>query len=177
MKVLKMLPFPLLLVSVQLSAQSMAFQRYDIIAKSLSPIQPVAYEATTPSDFTDWSFGTLTGWSALPQVAPVVDDSLAGFTMPALARDEFTISSYPIRCAVKLFRKHEGEFRQTCSGMLISENLVLTAAHCVFYDFDDDSVFIPEFRDSIFAVPAYDAGEAQLNSAGSWADAYYIPQQ
>jgi len=68
-------------------------------------------------------------------------------------------SVYPWRVNVKLFIRTKYENRYVCSGVLIDESFVLTAAHCVYYH--DEGGWVDEIK----VVPGYNNGNEPYGSA------------
>ena len=71
------------------------------------------------------------------------------------AHNIFDINKYPVRTAVKIFRIENDTLKQKCSGILVSENHVLTDYHCIG-EYDSLHNFI--FEDSTYIYPVYDNG-------------------
>ncbi|NNF01870.1 MAG: trypsin-like serine protease, partial [Bacteroidia bacterium] len=91
------------------------------------------------------------------------------FTSPARAKECFSVSSYPVRTAVKLYYFRHDTIYDLCSGTMVAPNLVLTSGHCLF-DIEEDEAWF----DSLLVLPAYDQGESHPMVGGSTAKRLYL---
>jgi len=116
---------------------------------------PNSYDTSKVFDFSNSYVGDFPGIDLLSNVAPdcTYNDSYFSDYLPA--RDYFIVNNYPSRAAVKLFYTKNDTLKQYCSGIMISDNYLLTANHCTGR-YDTNGVKI--FKDSIWAYPAYDNG-------------------
>jgi hypothetical protein len=79
------------------------------------------------------------------------------------------VSTYPFRTAIKLFGWKNDSLQHNCSGILISENFVLTSAHCLY------SISLQGWLyDSLLVYPAYDNGVPNAQLPGSTVEKIYI---
>lgn len=73
--------------------------------------------------------------AVLPSNIDFSEDNLVPSTLfsnPIVAAENFDIEKYPISTAVKLFNTNNGGRGDLCSGVMISEQHVLSSAHCIF---------------------------------------------
>ncbi len=116
----------------------------------------IEIDATIERDKTDYYIGNYNNEVIeLPQV-PATEGlyEKSHFTRRKKASDVYDINNYPIRTSVKLFSMYEGKLYYICSGSLVGDNFVLTAAHCVS---EIDENFLK--GDSIFVAPVFNNGD------------------
>lgn len=141
---------------------------YNVKNQSIDLIPPVAFDSAITFESTSFSIGSMASMVSL-DLDPPVDNLLEGTQFTELARAElfFDVTTYPARTAVKLFAWHNDTLRDSCSGTMVSENLVLTAAHCIIRN--------NEWRqDSLLAAPAFDNGTFQHDFPTSIVEKYYM---
>jgi len=149
--------FLLLFLSFSIFGQLDTMIVYDLATKTYEIFPPVQYDATITNDKTSSSIGTLDGFTVLSNEIPTENlftDS--DFTRLTKTADQFDLTHYPMRTSVKLKGISITGGDMECSGTLISENIVLTAAHCTF-DYFGNIEFNVE---SMNVFPSYDEGEA-----------------
>ncbi len=149
--------FLLLLSSLSTFGQLDTMIVYDLATKTYEIIPPIEYDETITNDKTVSSIGTIDGITLLSNEIPT--ENLfpdTDFTRLVKTADLFDLSSYPMRTSVKLDGMTTTGTSSECSGTLISENMVLTAAHCAFDFFGNIEFFV----ESIDALPSYDKGES-----------------
>ncbi len=77
------------------------------------------------------------------------------FTEKKQASQEYSISKYPFRTAVKLFSVQNDSLSKNCSGMVISQKHILSAAHCFFQEGQN----VPRAdQDTLKVCPIFDNG-------------------
>jgi len=133
---------------------------YDYTTKLTTFINPVEVDTNKVFDNTPHSFGSLGNIADLFTELPT--DSLfegVNFSKPQPAQQFYTLTDYPIRTAIKIFGYRADTLRKSCSGILVGESFVITAAHCAFYVKKPDSLKNrPLIYDSMYVVPAFDNG-------------------
>ncbi|PCH98409.1 MAG: hypothetical protein COB85_01570 [Bacteroidetes bacterium] len=141
---------------------------YDVQSMTLDTILPVSIDTSIVFDNTSSSIGSLGSQAFLSLTAPTTN-LFSGSNFSDIVRAElfYTVTDYPLRTAIKLFGWINDTLYQGCSAIMIGENLVLTAAHCI--RFNQNWVF-----DSIMVAPAYDNGSYQSVIPTSLVDKYYI---
>lgn len=156
-----------------LIAQQDIFIVYNSANHSYDTLDSPTYDTSITSDNTNWYFGTLPGFTNLPQVPPQITFPGSGFTELIRADSIFTMTDFPIRTAVKLFGYLNDSLVTQCSGIIVGNNLILTSAHCVCYRFD--STYQRVFLDSAVIFPAYNDGSGQPLIGKSSGTVYYLP--
>jgi len=156
------------LITADLIGQPDTIVVYNVRTQSVDFIPPVAFDSTITFESTSFSIGAM-GHKVPLDLEPPVDNLLEGTQFTELARAElfFDVTTYPARTAVKLFAWRNDTLRDSCSGTMVSENLVLTAAHCIIRH--------NEWRqDSLLAAPAFDNGKFQHDIPKSIVKNYYL---
>jgi len=143
---------------------------YDVNYQISSPIAPVWFDSTITFDNTAHSNG-LMNQIPLNLSAPtsnVYDGT--NFTRIELAATNYSLIDYPISTAIRIFYYNQDTLLdQGCSGIIISENLVLTAAHCI-RNYTDESWQ----ADSIVVASGYDDGAFHPVLQSSDVSKYYL---
>lgn len=165
---------PLLLLACMLTAiaycQPDTILVYDVRSQTVNLIPPVFPDTTLSSGNTSFSTGT-SGNQVLLSLNPPIANLVPGTQFTDIARLElvFNATTYPARTGVKLFAWSDDTLKNNCSGTMVSANLVLTAAHCIWHRGSYNWIM-----DSLMAAPAYDNGEYQADYPTSVADKYYL---
>ena len=144
---------------------------YDLRTHTTTLIPPQAFDSILTSAHTVSSQGSLGNAVALSLTAPGSNlFSGSSFSALAPAQTFFDVTDYPVRTATRLFNYREDTISSgCCSGIMVSNNFVLTAAHCIRYG--------SSWRqDSSLVGPAYDNGSFQsiFAPAASKVLKYYI---
>lgn len=160
----------------QLLAQPDTLVTFDVRTKAITVIAPQKLGSSTTFDFTNWNLGSFFGVVNLSQDSPTNTPSNSGFIDLIPAHELFDVTMYPVRTAVKIFKFVGDSLSKSCSGTMVSNDLVLTSAHCVFYNFDYTPQNKREFRDSLLVVPVFDNGQSQPVFGSSISRKYYIPK-
>lgn len=160
--------------SLTLTAQNNFLLKYSFSNSQLDTIMLDDFDESIVSGRTSFYTGLHNDELAeLPSEIPV-DNLFEGsdYRFPAPAQDEFDVTSYPLRTAVRLSLGKVDSVESTCSGIMISRNHILTAAHCVL----EIGESLPS-TDFITASPAFDNGEpnALFNSHPA-KSIYFFPE-
>lgn len=141
---------------------------YDVPTQTIDTILPVSFDTAITFDNTLSSIGSLGSQVPLSLTPPAVNlFSSSNFSDIEKAELSYNVTDYPIRTSIKLFGWNNDTLGQGCSAIMVGENLVLTAAHCIM-------LFQNWLYDSMLVVPAYDNGIYQLTLPTSIVDKYYI---
>jgi len=154
---------------VKVQGQSDTIIAYDIASKTTTIIPPVSIDTTITFEQTAFSVGSLMNQVPL-SLTPPTSDLFSGSQFSDIARAElfYTVTDYPIRTAVHLFRYKHDTLGGCCSGIIVGKNLVLTAAHCI-------RTYAGVWTgDSTFVAPAFDNGAIQINLPNSMVKKYYL---
>lgn len=143
---------------------------YQIFNQQVTEIFPVPVDTSIHFDHTLYSVGIL-GDQTLLSLTPPVSNLFPGTNFSDIARAELfhQVTDYPIRTAIKLFAWKNGTLEHNCSGILVSENFVLTSAHCLF-----SPTLQSWLCDSLMAYPAYDNGESNPQLPSSTVEKIYL---
>ena len=152
-------------------AQTDTLINYNTSNGEITFYSQIDIDSSKTFDYTEWYFGSEPGISYLDISPPDTTYNNSGFSDLIPAKDLFSINNYPVRTAVKLFQISDDTLRQRCSGTLVANNIVLTAAHCIGWP-DSTGEFI--FRDSIYVYPAFDDGTERLTFGNSLVTNYLI---
>ena len=146
----------LLLGSATLFGQLDTMIVYDLQTQTYEIVPPIEFDATVPNDKTSSFTGMMAGFSQLGNEVPT-ENLFPGsdFTQLTKTADLFDLTHYPMRTSVKLVGISQSGVEYSCSGTLVSENMVLTAAHCTFDYFANVEFLIQ----SMEVFPSFDNGE------------------
>lgn len=143
---------------------------YDVQSQTVLEIPPISFDTSKQFDHSAYSYGE-PGNQITLSLTPPTSNLFTGSSFSDIARAElfFNVTDYPARTAVSLLAWKNDTLKPRCSGILIGENFVLTAAHCI------RSGSMQNWRDdSILIAPAYDNGNIQPSLPTSIVDKYYI---
>ena len=153
----------------RVSGQSDTIIVYDVKTQLTSEIAPIWYDSTIVFDKTSHNLG-LMNQVLLSVTAPSLNlYSETEFMKNERAELYGNLTDYPISTATRMFRYNQDTLGGCCSGVLVSENLVLTAAHCI-RDYGKGI-----WRgDSILIATGYDNGYFHPSLPSSVVSKYYI---
>ncbi|MBT3751057.1 MAG: trypsin-like serine protease, partial [Bacteroidetes bacterium] len=143
---------------------------YDVASRTINEIPPVFFDPSIAFDNSSYSVGNLGNQISL-NLSPPTSNLFNGTNFSNIERAElfYNVTDYPVRAAVKLFGWNQNTLEHCCSGIMISENFVLTAAHCI-----QDRLSQNWNYDSIFIAPSYDNGIIQPSLPNSIVEKYYV---
>ena len=128
---------------------------YNIDSQALDTIPSFTIDSTKSFENTSWNYGYNSEQEILDLQPPDGTYNNSGFTDFYPAQNIFDMNKYPIRTAINIFRIDADTLKQTCSGILVQKNYVLTDCHCIG---KWDTLRNFNFRDSLYIYPAYDNG-------------------
>lgn len=132
---------------------------YDIVSKTYDIVPPITYDASITNDKTNSSVGTMGGFTSLSNEIPIENlFENTDFTRLVKTGDLFDVTDYPLRTSVKLEGISNNGSNTSCSGTLISENMVLTAGHCTYDWFINEEWNI----ESMEALPSFNNGDVPM---------------
>ena len=158
-----------LLTFSEVSAQLDTIIVYNVNTQVTNAITPVWIDSIITFDKTDHSLG-LMNQVPLSVTAPT-SNLYSGTEFMKIERAELysNLTDFPISAATRLFIFNQDTLGGYCSGILVSENLVLTAAHCI-RNYSSGTWK----GDSILIATGYDNGEFHTSLPSSIVSKYYI---
>ncbi|MGH1365795.1 MAG: trypsin-like serine protease [Calditrichia bacterium] len=163
-----------LFAALEVNAQVDTLAVYDVHSTQVNFIAPSVFDTTVAFDNTDAEPGAFPGFTQLETTPPAITPPNSGFTDLLPTHGLFNRRDYPIRTAVKLFKYESDTLAHLCTGLMVSEGLVLTSAHCLAFNLDTTGVRI--FVDSVRAMPAFDNGIEDQQFKSSVSTKYYLPK-
>ncbi len=125
---------------------------YDFISNQFDTVGGVNFDSTITSDFiTSASLGLPTIVLPTQPLIPLTSNLNYSDRIPAA--NQFNIDNYPFSACVAMRVIIDDTMQSHCSGSMIGENLVVTAAHCVTYLVNNN------MADEIYVFPSFDHGE------------------
>lgn len=126
---------------------------FDLENNTIDSITNIPFNASLTEAQTDFSFGWYNQNLAVMDGPLPVANTWPGiqFTKKERATNFFNLEDYPVRTSVRLASINNDTISSFCSGSIISERHVLSAAHCVCV-YNEDSLR----RDSIIIQPVFD---------------------
>lgn len=162
----------LILFFLDASAQNKTIWVFDLSNSSLDSLTNIEIDPTIQYETTQHSFGTFNAdVTTLEQSSPtenVFPDSQ--FSTKKRASLDYDLSAYPIRTSVKISYVENDTMYDLCSGSLISDRHVLTAAHC--HELTDDSTSLK--RESLYVCPIWDEGNPNPDYGCSYVSRAYL---
>ncbi len=160
----------ILFACLKVAGQNDSIIVYDVNSQISSPIVPVWFDSTIIFDNTAHSTGNM-NQIPLNLNAPSANVyNGTNFTRIERAAINYSLVDYPISTAIRIFYyKQDTLLDQGCSGILINENLVLTAAHCV-RNYSSGSWL----SDNIVVASGYDDGVFNTVLQTSNVSKYYL---
>lgn len=155
---------------VQAFGQADTIIVYKINTQTIDTILPISFDSTITFDKTTSSFGSFGSQTALSLLPPTTNlFSNSDFSELARAELFFNVSDYPIRAATRLFNYKNGVLASSCSGIMVANDLVLTAGHCAYNYINKVWGY-----DSIQVAPSYNNGLVPPALPSTMVDKVYI---
>ena len=143
---------------------------YNLETLSVIEIFPVPIDTSIHFENTAFSVGLL-GNQILLNLSPPTTNLFPGTNFCDIERAAkfHDVTSFPFRTAIKLFGWKDDTLHHNCSGIMVSENFVLTSAHCL-YSFVTQSWQY----DSMHVWPGYDNGIPNEQLPASTVEKIYV---
>ncbi|MEI7660906.1 MAG: trypsin-like serine protease [Bacteroidota bacterium] len=146
---------------------------YHVGRQTTTMILPAEYDSSGTFGATTAFVGSMGHKVDLNLVPPAENLFVCShFSDIARAGLYYNTKDYPFRTGVVLIRKKYDTLRSFCSGIMVGEKLVLTAAHCILdlnsQNWDSDSILV---------APAFDDGISPAAIPASYAVKYYITKK
>lgn len=155
---------------IESSAQKQ-FIRYHFANQQYDTLPLIQYNSSIQSETTNFYLGRDSNIAILPNGIPNQNTyPQSNYTYKERADLNYSITHFPLRAAIKTFSVENDSLIDNCSGIMISKNHMLTAAHCLV-SIITHSVFI----DSLKVCPAFDKGISNGSFTCSYAKQFYYP--
>ena len=162
----------LLFVTDWVIAQTDTIISFDFRTHRIDTVYPPLFDPSLAFDYTLPDPGIPGNRNAV-ELSPPKSNLFRGSGFSDITRADalFDLTEYPSRCAVKLHVFLVDKINSGCSGMMIGENFVLTAAHCLY-----DATRQRWLYDSIRVAPAFNNGVLEYCLPMSMASECFIPK-
>ncbi len=147
----------LALLPVCIHCQNTQMMSYDLQTKELDSIPLPLPDVSITRQHTAFNLGEENTEIELLKEEYPTENLIPNtqFTQKVQASQDYSISKFPFRTAVKLFSIQNDSLFKNCSGMVISQKHVLSAAHCFF----EKGQNVPRAaQDTLKVCPIFDNG-------------------
>jgi hypothetical protein len=162
----------LLLLTNWVAAQTDTIISFDFKTHRIDTVYAPVFDTSLSFDYTLPDPG-IPGNLNVVELSPPKTNLFRGSAFSDISRADalFDLTEYPSRCAVKLHVYLMDKLNSGCSGIMIGENFVLTAAHCLY-----DAGKQRWLYDSIRVAPAFNNGVIDYCLPLSMVDKCFIPK-
>ncbi len=147
------------------------FIRYHFTNQQYDTLPLIQYNSSIQAENTNFYLGKDSNIAILPNAIPTQNTyPQSNYTYKERADLNYSITDFPLRAAIKTFSVENDSLIDNCSGVMISKNHMLTAAHCLV-SIITDSVFV----DSLKICPAFNKGISNGSFTCTYAKQFYYP--
>lgn len=138
--------------------------KYDYSTKQFEPLTRVSYDESLMQENTRHNIGNYNDATVLLNIeTPTTNlvsstSGMTAFTQKRKANLDFDLTDYPLRTSVAILKQ---DTSLTCSGTLVSERHILTAAHCIHKIANGCADKEGLLSTPSFVCPAFDEGQIQ----------------